>query len=925
MYDAPDGIKQALDNLISAAEQEKLVLAVLVLENDGTDEGGMRRSTEGEAGAGRAGARTRSEAPTNAEEDTGMVATAATHDQRASAGPSMPTQRDVASSSSFVAKEAGDDRGQHETPEQTIASHDSQGPLLARAAKEPAGETPKDVQTFGVAHERVSTTSDGRDQTATSLGASQGTTPTSAATAIGQSEAHAGREAQGLLDEPMILVLPKSETARIRSYVRSTIGRRPGLSEERELSARPKRLSIRHSPVDEERNRALSSSAKRSSFHIPSESHSQKRTRVTESEHFRSPRPVSMPSIHEISRQEGSLAPGPMSYERSTSRAEGGEQTEFWGTVMQRNVEGSRMLPDREVAKSPSLFHTARARFRSVFQQHVDEQFADPRKPSTTLDDPREALGTGSPGASSRIHSTAPASRDQDREVSPRAGFMQRPSQVIEGRHSRARSEESHGTLGQLESFSSRGETGSMDMDPMQGHRHDTIAGRQQPEPVQGYAHSEPGSVEYATLPSESPQLQRRPAAPAFPRRPQSFSGLAPLGRGEYRSLPPRQPPTPLAGASPRLEHRHRGETGSISHLPRALPSVAELQQPDIQAQQRAGRLPPPRNIYPHEERGPILQGPGRPDDVPGLPRRASAPSGTVPMLRPTSRQEPRRMVVPPSGDLAREAMAQPGDTGRSLAVGLSPGSGVTQFSVPVRGQGAHPFACPQCDATFRRRSDMNRHIRVVHEKRRPFECPKCNNKFGEKSNMIKHVRMVHENIRTFKCKYCDAAFGQRGNCDAHVRAVHEKRPGKYTCDICRRAFSRKAQLLDHYGQEHPGQPIPVSRTRSRAGPSSMTGVVSTSPGQPGPSSLPGGAQGDARGSLGGPAADVPGHISEAPLSVRGAMGAESEMRGHTQRPPVTTGGFPGTSGQNVPESPQDPAQLTHIRHGSSRYRMHPK
>lgn len=108
-------------------------------------------------------------------------------------------------------------------------------------------------------------------------------------------------------------------------------------------------------------------------------------------------------------------------------------------------------------------------------------------------------------------------------------------------------------------------------------------------------------------------------------------------------------------------------------------------------------------------------------------------------------------------------------------------------------------FACDSCPARFRRKSDRNRHVRVVHEKQRPFVCNICQSAFGEKSNMSKHIKMVHENIRTFQCPHCSAAFGQRGNCDAHVRAVHEKNKfPRYACPICSKAFLKKSQLAEH-------------------------------------------------------------------------------------------------------------------------------
>lgn len=144
-------------------------------------------------------------------------------------------------------------------------------------------------------------------------------------------------------------------------------------------------------------------------------------------------------------------------------------------------------------------------------------------------------------------------------------------------------------------------------------------------------------------------------------------------------------------------------------------------------------------------------------------------------------------------------------------------------------------FACDRCSSTFKRKSDKNRHVRVVHEKSRPFSCPLCPKTFGEKyvimppvsvvlnicatisnsleyvnvfhlhrSNMLKHRASVHDDVRTFRCPYCDESFPQRGLCDAHVRNVHDRKQAKYFCEHCGLPFSRKVQLNEHYEQAHP-------------------------------------------------------------------------------------------------------------------------
>lgn len=49
-------------------------------------------------------------------------------------------------------------------------------------------------------------------------------------------------------------------------------------------------------------------------------------------------------------------------------------------------------------------------------------------------------------------------------------------------------------------------------------------------------------------------------------------------------------------------------------------------------------------------------------------------------------------------------------------------------------------FECEFCNSKFRRKSDKNRHVRVVHEKSRPFVCPICEKTFGEKYVTGRHL-----------------------------------------------------------------------------------------------------------------------------------------------------------------------------------------
>jgi uncharacterized C2H2 Zn-finger protein len=55
------------------------------------------------------------------------------------------------------------------------------------------------------------------------------------------------------------------------------------------------------------------------------------------------------------------------------------------------------------------------------------------------------------------------------------------------------------------------------------------------------------------------------------------------------------------------------------------------------------------------------------------------------------------------------------------------------------------PFACPdeQCTSTFGQKSDLNKHVKTVHQKIKPYGCPECGLTFGHRGNLLRHIGVV--------------------------------------------------------------------------------------------------------------------------------------------------------------------------------------
>ena len=109
---------------------------------------------------------------------------------------------------------------------------------------------------------------------------------------------------------------------------------------------------------------------------------------------------------------------------------------------------------------------------------------------------------------------------------------------------------------------------------------------------------------------------------------------------------------------------------------------------------------------------------------------------------------------------------------------------------------------CALCAAVFGKTSNLTRHVRTVHEKRKDHACPHCAAAFGSAGHLTTHVRTVHEKRKDHACPHCAAAFGRAGDLATHLRAVHEKRKD-HTCPHCAAAFGKASNLTRHVRVVH--------------------------------------------------------------------------------------------------------------------------
>ena len=67
---------------------------------------------------------------------------------------------------------------------------------------------------------------------------------------------------------------------------------------------------------------------------------------------------------------------------------------------------------------------------------------------------------------------------------------------------------------------------------------------------------------------------------------------------------------------------------------------------------------------------------------------------------------------------------------------------------------------CNICHKTFGMKSDLNRHVKSVHDKIKDFNCDQCDKAFGQNGNLNRHIMIVHSKIKAFKCNYLTSLLG---------------------------------------------------------------------------------------------------------------------------------------------------------------------
>ena len=55
---------------------------------------------------------------------------------------------------------------------------------------------------------------------------------------------------------------------------------------------------------------------------------------------------------------------------------------------------------------------------------------------------------------------------------------------------------------------------------------------------------------------------------------------------------------------------------------------------------------------------------------------------------------------------------------------------------------------CDRCEKTFKRRENLERHMKSVHAEKKLFSCDLCTETFSRKDVLVRHVKCVHDLVQ---------------------------------------------------------------------------------------------------------------------------------------------------------------------------------
>jgi uncharacterized C2H2 Zn-finger protein len=143
-------------------------------------------------------------------------------------------------------------------------------------------------------------------------------------------------------------------------------------------------------------------------------------------------------------------------------------------------------------------------------------------------------------------------------------------------------------------------------------------------------------------------------------------------------------------------------------------------------------------------------------------------------------------------------------------------------------------FKCQRCSKSFKTKSDLRKHVELVHEKKKNYTCGRCSKDFYSKPALIRHMathefandstsnsnrpfqcdidecgkffktkvelkshKKTHDKSNRIKCPKCLKELSNISNLRRHISEVHEKKI-RFKCDFCSKVYFSRNSILVH-------------------------------------------------------------------------------------------------------------------------------
>ena len=103
-------------------------------------------------------------------------------------------------------------------------------------------------------------------------------------------------------------------------------------------------------------------------------------------------------------------------------------------------------------------------------------------------------------------------------------------------------------------------------------------------------------------------------------------------------------------------------------------------------------------------------------------------------------------------------------------------------------------FRCEICEKYFKMRSQMQRHVKKVHEKASETKCELCEKTFSDAYCLMVHMNTFHSKKKNFICDTCEQSFVSKAALIGHIQVRHDKTQTS-KCDTCDKEFTSKLGL----------------------------------------------------------------------------------------------------------------------------------